>query len=388
MKTIILLSHVVFDNSPYCSFVHQHAKALKKEGYNVIVFAILSWAPFVSILKKDRKLHYKEKKGIKNIDGVTVIYKKALSFSNFLFDSNLNLNAISYYLAIKRKIKQIAKKENILFVDAHTFKVEGYVAALLHKKMKLHATVTCHGTSLRRTVQCKNSISIISNIMNNLDYAICVSESLENELKKFGITNTKVIYNGINHFFLKEEGLHKDITVLTVGHLIPQKNIDLVIEAFYKICTKVSQAKLVIVGKGQEEKKLRQLVQKRKIEDKVTFTGQIEQKQVHKLMQKSQIFLLPSVKEGFGIVYPEAMYHGCITIGTKGEGIDGFIKNGINGFLTLPQVDEIAKLVLNICSKKYDLKTIQKNAYKASKMLTWRKNAQEYIKLFENERKK
>lgn len=386
LKTIIILSHVIFDDSPYCIFVHEHAKALQKAGYNVIVFATLNWLPFITMLKKDRKIHYAKKKGVKIIDGVTVIYKKMLSFSNFLADSKINLNGISYYLTIKRKIKKIAKIDDILFVDAHMFHTEGYVAAKLHKKFGFNATVTCHGTSLIKTTQYKNSRYIISNIMNNIDYAICVSNLLKNKLIDMDFLNTKVIYNGINFYPVEKKDDIKEITILTVATLIERKNIDLVIKALKKINVNFKNVNLIIVGQGMEEKALKKITQELNIEEKVKFTGHIDNEKVYQLMRKSKIFILPSVNEGFGIVYAEAMSNGCITIGTKNEGIDGFIVDGINGFLVNPDVNDIVEKINYILKNENRLNDIIKRGIKDSKQLTWENNAREYIKLFQLER--
>lgn len=380
MKTIIILSHVGFDNSPYCQYVHEHAKALVKEGYKVIVFATLGWIPFASILKKERKNQYKEKRGTKTIDGVTVIYRKRLSFSNLFYDSKINLNGISYYLTIKRKIKKIISQEEVFFIDAHTFKVEGYVASVLHKKTNIPAVVTCHGTSFKKTADCNNSKYIISKIMNNLNYAICVSESIEKKFKELGIFNTKVIYNGINFYPFKNE--KKDIDLITVGNFIKQKNIDIVIKSVKIILNMINNFKAIIVGQGVENQNLRDLIKELNLEDNVTIVGQISNEKVQELMQRSKVFILPSKNEGFGIVYVEAMHNKCITIGSKNEGIDGFIKNGINGFLISPEENKIANLIKDIYLEKYDIEKIKKTAYLDSVTLTWEKNAKEYIKLF------
>ena len=92
---------------------------------------------------------------------------------------------------------------------------------------------------------------------------------------------------------------------------------------------------------------------------------------------------MPSINEGFGIVYLEAMKAGCITIGTKGEGIDGFIENGKNGFLVNPNVDEIVKLIDEIYNDKYNLDTIRFNAFDDVAELTWENNAKKYIEIIE-----
>lgn len=113
----------------------------------------------------------------------------------------------------------------------------------------------------------------------------------------------------------------------------------------------------------------------------MTFKGEISNDEVLELMNKSYILLLPSVAEGFGIVYIEAMKAGTIPIATKGEGIDGFIRNGENGFLIEPNIDEIEQLITEIYLEKYNIEEIRKNAYTTSKELTWSNNAKKYINL-------
>ena len=117
MKTVVILTHVTFDNSPYCIYVHEHAKALAKQGYRVIVFATIHWFPLLSHFQKYKKDFMKKIKGKKKyqvIDGVEVIYKKSTSFSNFLYNTNINLNGMFYYHSIKHYFKRIYKKK-ILF---------------------------------------------------------------------------------------------------------------------------------------------------------------------------------------------------------------------------------------------------------------------------------
>lgn len=386
MKTIVILSHVGFDNSPYCNYVHSHAKALAEEGYNVIVLAVINWIPILSRFQKRKKdfmkrLNTKEK--IQQIDGVTVVYKKVLSFSNLLYNSKLNINGMSYYMGIKKIFKKIYNKEEVVLIDAHTFKMEGYAAYRLKKKYKnLTATVTLHGTSFFRNTKTKNGIKSIEKVLNNVDYSICVSNKIENIAKECGVHNTKVIYNGVNaHTFEEINKEDYKYNIISVASLIPRKKHDITIEAIGKLSKKYPNIKLNIVGFGVEEENLKNIVKEQHLDNIVSFKGQINNDEVLNLMNKSYIFLLPSVAEGFGIVYAEAMKAGCITIGTKNEGIDGFIRNGENGFLVNPNVEEIVKLIDNIYLNKFELTNIRKNAYKDVKNLTWKNNAFMYIEL-------
>ncbi len=386
MKTIVILSHVTFDNSPYCSYVHEHAKALVKQGYHVVVFAIVHWFPILSHFQKYKKNFmkklYKEDTH-QMIDGVEVIYLKSLSLSNFLYYSPMNINGYFYYQSIKKQFKKLLKSHDIVYVDAHTFKIEGYVAYQLKKKYPhIFTTVTLHGTSFEKNTTNPNGIKLIKKIFNVVDYGICVSYKLQNKLNSLNIKNSKVIFNGINQ--LERKNIEKEkylYNIITVGALNPYKNHDLSIDAISELKKKYPFIHLNIVGVGKEKDKLVQLVEDLELKEHVTFKNQLINKEVLTLMNESYIFLLPSIHEGFGIVYPEAMSMGCITIGTKTEGIDGFIKDKENGFLVNPNVKEIVQLIDEIYSKKYNIQEIRKRACQDAQKLTWENNAKQYIEV-------
>lgn len=385
-KTILLLSHVGFDNTPYCSYVHSHAKALVKKGYNVIVLASLRWFPFISIIKKRRKKYYENYKGEKIIDGVKVIYFKSLSISKLFRDSKINFNGLFYYLAIKKKVNKIMKSENVVLIDAHTFKIEGYVASKLKSTYKnIPSIVTCHGTSFYITYDTEKGKKYIKNIASNLDWIICVSEDFKRKLSAIGVNNTKVIYNGINffnEFKNSTKKVKKDYNgIITLGSLIKRKNINIVIEAFEKIYKINKNARLTIIGEGILKQNLMNLCDRLKVSNVVNFKGQISNQEVYKLMKENNIFVLPSVREGFGICYLEAMYNECIVIGTKGEGIDGFIKDKQNGFLVSPNVEDVSKVMEYIMGNREKCEVIRKRGKEDAKKMTWAKNAFEYEKL-------
>ncbi len=383
-KTIVILTHVNNDNSPYCSFVHEHAKALVKLGYNVTVFAPVAWIPILSNFQREKKKCWKNIKKIGKeimIDGVKIIYKKVFSLSNFLYNSSINLNGIFYYLSIKNKFRKILKEENLCLVDAHTFKVEGYAAKCLKKKYGIPTTVTLHGTSFNRNLKNKNGIKSIKEVFQTVDYAVCVSDKLKNNLLSMNIKNSVVIYNGINTDSMIQK--KKKFSILSVGNLVKSKNFHITIQSINQLLKSFKNIHLTIIGDGPEKINLQHLVDKLNIATNVTFTGNLSNNDVISAMGKSEIFLLPSSPEGFGIVYAEAMNNKCITIGTKGEGIDGFIKHGKNGFLVKSDIDEIENLIKGIYENKYDIENIIERGQNDAKKLTWEENAKRYINLIE-----
>ena len=187
---------------------------------------------------------------------------------------------------------------------------------------------------------------------------------------------TFVAPSGINEKLLDETNHslftthHSLIKVLTCAHFKKRKNIDKVIKA----CKGLEGFELTVIGDGKDRKSLE------KIDKNVVFTGRLPHDEVLAKMRESDIFVLPSVGETFGMVYLEAMASGCITVCTKGDGIDGIIKNGENGFLTEPNVDAIRETLLNI--KNLDenrLKTLRINSFQTVSELTSLKCAEHYL---------
>ena len=120
------------------------------------------------------------------------------------------------------------------------------------------------------------------------------------------------------------------------------------------------------------------------VEGSVRFLGQVPNDTVLAEMAKHRFFVMPSVREGFGIVYLEAMANGCVTIGTEGEGIADLIASGKNGFLVPPDDPQAVVGVTEWClqhPKAAD--AIAERGRLDARSLTWDRNARQYIKLFE-----
>ncbi|HCF37662.1 MAG TPA: hypothetical protein DER56_01075 [Thermosipho africanus] len=164
-------------------------------------------------------------------------------------------------------------------------------------------------------------------------------------IANFGISAEKI--ENKEFFFEKARKLaeKKEKIFITVASFRKLKNIDINIKALADF--KDREWKYILIGDGPERKKIEKIVKKLKIEDRVIFKGYLENKLALEALKGSQIFVMVSAPETFGIAYLEAMAKANIVIGTKGWGIDGIIKNEYNGFLVEPRDIEDLKRVLN-----------------------------------------
>lgn len=136
-----------------------------------------------------------------------------------------------------------------------------------------------------------------------------------------------------------------------------------------------------IIGSGYEESRLKKLVVSLNMEENVIFHGRKKRNEAQLIVEQSDCFIMVSEHEAFGLVYVEAMAKGCITVATRGQGIDGVIIDGENGFLCESKnVDELAKVINKIRNlSAFELSRISKNAINTAAQLTNKKVAESYI---------
>jgi len=139
------------------------------------------------------------------------------------------------------------------------------------------------------------------------------------------------------------------------------KNVDILIKAIYLIKIQKPDIKCIIIGNGPEETKLKNLAEELNLADNIKFVGFLDQRQVYSYMKSSKIFVLPSTREGFGMVVIEANACGIpvITIDHKDNAAKDLIEEGENGYLCDLDEKEIAKRISNVFENGLDNKTKQ-----------------------------
>lgn len=168
--------------------------------------------------------------------------------------------------------------------------------------------------------------------------------------------------------------------LLYAGLFQPGKKVDIILRALAQLKDKYKFI-FDIVGDGEMRSELLCLVETLNLTDRVVFHGKQSRDYVLDMMQKADCFIMVSSPETLGLVYLEALGCGCFVIGSKGEGIDGIIRDKENGLLVTPRsVSElVAALEYYFNMDKTEFDRIMKAAHETALQYTESSVAKQYI---------
>lgn len=217
----------------------------------------------------------------------------------------------------------------------------------------------------------------------NVKKIITVSKEIERILNvNYVLKNTKTIYNPIviNNYQEKENlSLYKPF-LLSIGRLDSQKNFSLLIKAFSK-SKAIKDAKILIIGEGEQRFKLESLISSLKLKEKVFLLGQ--KTNVLDYYKQCDMFILPSRFEGFPNVLIEALSNECVCIATDcPTGPNEIIQNNFNGMLIKNNNEKIMSEAIDRVFFDAELKNLYiANSKKSIHHLSLEKIAQEWLKI-------
>jgi glycosyltransferase involved in cell wall biosynthesis len=259
------------------------------------------------------------------------------------------------FARIVGRVRELHRTNRIDVIHAHAPLPCGHAAMLLSAELGLPYVVSVHGLDAFSTNQVAGRAGewcrrISQRVYRSSRRVICISEHVrEQVLEGTGPScRTSVVYNGVDAemFSPGSEPTSDQLTVLSVGNLIPIKGHDVLIRAVAALAPEFPGLNLEIIGEGPELNRLRALAQQLQIGGRVRFLGQQSRQQVAAAMRRCTIFALPSRYEGLGCVYLEAMAVGKPAIGCRGQGIAEIIRHGSNGFLVGPDTEKELTLAL------------------------------------------
>ena len=374
---ILMMIHRQADNSPYCFYVHEQAKALKARGHEVVVISCMGVLPMMERLRP--KLAEVNARTPKQdvIDGIPVYYPRCLTMGN---SGEKYLGGRLLAAAALPIARRLHKEKPFDIVHAHMLPRDGHAGMLVARALKIPFALTVHGTDIfhyfipGKTPWARNQM-----IAREADALMAVSNLLMSRVAPYRGEGkiSRIVPNGVDLSLVPDVTDNVPRTVISVGTLKARKCMDRTLEAFAHLADEYPDAKLTIVGIGEMESQLKARIAQLGLGDRVEMTGGLPHEQVIQRMAGSDLFVLPSCGEGYGIVYIEAMAAGCISVGAVGEGIEDTITDGENGFLVpAGDVEEIERVMRSVFENRDQYAALRAKGQRDAKRLTWARNAE------------
>lgn len=349
--------------------LHDFTREWVKLGHNVKVFTLWDIYPRVFNLFSDfarRKRIYTREEEFE-LDNVSITRTPARKIPHFPYSETESKR-------VAKQISRLLKKYPFMpdLIVVHGL-YPAQIASRIKFELKVPMALGIHNTDRFRIEKGKfpRTISTVLKTADNLVFrSPAIQRSMQRVIPEI-ITEKKtfVALSGIDksiilsehEFINKIQKQTKTTTFITACKLIPLKNIHILIQAFGSLQN--NSTELIIIGDGPERKRLEKLRMKSIMSDKIHFLGERSREQVFEDFRKADFFVMVSKPETLGLVYLEAMANGCIPIGTQGEGIDGLIQDGYNGFLCRPRMLDLTKKLRHVLAlQEREKRTIMENS--------------------------
>ena len=281
-----------------------------------------------------------------------------------------------YELALSSKLVNMVKLYKIEVLHVHYAIPHAYAGYMAKKMLEeegifIPIVTTLHGTDITLVGNHPFYKPAVTFSINNSDVVTSVSQSLkEDTLKSFNIKKEiNVVPNFIDasKYLRSLTGCDRSLMaeddeyiISHISNFRPVKRIQDIIRIF-NLILKQKKAKLLMVGEGPEKEMAEDLVYNLGIQNKVIFLGQSNE--VDKILCFSDLFLLPSEKESFGLAALEAMINSVPVISTNTGGLPEVNVNGVSGFLSnVGNIEEMAQNAVNILQDGETLNRFKKGA--------------------------
>lgn len=286
-----------------------------------------------------------------------------------------------YESALTSKIVDVVKYSNLDILHVH-YAIPHAIVAYLAKQILaaegIHIPIitTLHGSDITLVGRDETFSPVVNFSINNSDGVTAVSHFLKDEtLKNFDITaDLKVIYNFIDfdrfHWtnkdhFKKMFAPENEKILVHISNFRKVKRVSDVVHVFKKV-NDVIPSKLLMIGDGPERPNIERLCRELEICHEVRFLG--KQDAISEILAISDVFILPSANESFGLAALEAMACRVPVISSNIGGIPEVNKEGVTGFLSdVGNTEEMANNALRLLKNPELHEIFRQNAYQHAK---------------------
>ncbi|MFA5856441.1 MAG: glycosyltransferase family 4 protein [Candidatus Pacearchaeota archaeon] len=273
-----------------------------------------------------------------NIYRVKVIGRKELPTATML-------SLLSFPVNAYKKTKELCERNDYKFVLSYFTVPSGTLGRKIAKKYNLFHIVNIVGGDIydptKKLSPHKNFFfrKEVERVLKSADKIVSISNDTITRLNTYYKNDKTVIPIAIPYEPFKFKpasrkslGLKDDLFyTITVGRLVKRKGIDFLIRSIAQLNNKKVHA--LVLGDGPEKDNLLALAKQLKVQNQIHFLGSQSEEKKFQYLHSSDIYLLSSVHEGFGIVLQEAMQAGLPIIATNNGGQVDILKDSLNGYL-------------------------------------------------------
>jgi glycosyltransferase involved in cell wall biosynthesis len=330
-----------------------------KEGLALI----LDSAPLTWTSQEDRHLLLCRELSARGIQPVLIFSAPVREFEQkfrdagaLVFDVNYQKGALNFY----RRLRQIFRDNNVMLAHVIFFDYFSPVTWIVRAAGVKPVIYEMQNSGIFRATSWKRILLRLRTrtMTAPMTRVIAISEFVKEQLVKAGVSKEKIIvrYLGIDTERFTPDASAKDewiskfnlppgqIIASTVSYLRPFKNPDILVKAFRELKTRNVPVRLFVAGGGEMLSDLKELSRKLDVEDYIHWLGNVSDPK--SLLQASDMFLLASTGEAFGLVLAEAMACGVPIVGTRSGSLPEVVEEGKTGLLVPPRnFEELATAI-------------------------------------------
>ncbi len=226
--------------------------------------------------------------------------------------------------------------------------------------------------------------------MDRADHIICVSDlTRRTVIEKYHIDPRKVttVHNAVEPISPEIEAIEprkcsKDKVVTFLGRITMQKGPEYFVEAAHKVLQRTRNVRFVMAGSGDKMNEMIQLASARGIADRFHFTGFLKGKQVYEMLKSSDVYIMPSVSEPFGISPLEAMQVGVPSIISLQSGCAEILSNVIK--INYWDIEAMADAIYSIVTYPAMYNHLREEGKKEVDQIVWEKAGKKVIDIYKN----
>ena len=355
MNILIISRGIPTSQDPqWGSFEFDQAKALAKLGHSVCIASVDSR---FRLFWRKLGLTIEEREGVRCYN-----YFLCPGIITGILGSKFKNNVKSWQW--QQIIQEINKRERKIDVIYSHYLSNSYYA--VHFLKNIHAPIVSieHWSKLNIEPLPSDIHKMAIETYPQVQQVITVAKSLQDRLENlFGI-KAKVIYNLVgDEFHYSPTKSNNTVHFITTGSLVYRKGFDLFAKAFAKLNLPKEQWELNIIGEGEEHQHLRQQIIDAGLQDNIHLVGSKNKIEIAKLLNESDVFVLPSRNENFSVAVLEALACGLPVVASICGGIRECIdeKNGL--LFEVDDVEGLAKCLKHMYGhyQEYDRQAIADN---------------------------